>query len=71
MELSELRLPKVTEIVPGVRKAVLKPGLGGIEKIEYRNDVVIFRVGGHGVAVLWVPLPGTVMIRELKACPFR
>jgi hypothetical protein len=67
MELSELRLPEPTEIVPGVCKSVLAPGQDKIERIEYRNDVVVFRVNGVGVAILWVPMPGTVMVRDVNA----
>ena len=67
MELSELRLPARIEVVPGVRKKVLAPGRDRIERIEYRNDLIVFRVNGCGVAVLWVPLPGTVMIRDVNA----
>ena len=67
MEISELRLPEPSEILPGVRKTVLAPGQDGIDRIEFFDAVVVFKVNGQVRAVVWVPVRGTVMIRDLNA----
>ena len=68
MELSELRLLEPQEILPGACKSAhFTLGRDGIERMEFMQGAIYFKVNGRAAAVLWIPTPGAVMIRDLNA----
>lgn len=66
MELSELRLKEPMEILPGVCKATLILGSDKIDRMELVSGMVIFKIDGQAMAIVWVVMPGTVMMRDLR-----
>ena len=67
MELSELILLEPLEILPGVQTRALKLREHGIERMDFLNGSVFFKVCGKPAAVVWIPVPGTTMYRDLSA----
>ena len=66
MELSELILLEPLEILPGVRTRVLRLKEYGIERMDFLNGSVFFKVSGKPAAVVCIPVPGVVMHRDLS-----